>query len=58
MAFCWLLNGGLNERRYKISEKVMYNYDYIRPFLVTIFKGGNNKLWLKKCIIKIKKDTY
>ena len=41
MAFCWLLNGGLNEkRRYKISEKVVYNYDYIRPFLVTIFKGG------------------
>ena len=36
----------------------MYNYDYIRPFLVTIFKGVNNKLWLKKCIIKIKKDTY
>ena len=24
----------------------MYNYDYIRPFVVTIFKGVNNKLWL------------
>ena len=41
MAFCWLLNGGLNEKRLnKISEKVMYNYNYIYSFLVTIFKGG------------------
>ena len=46
MAFCWILNGGLNEkRRYKISKKIVYNYDYIYSFLVTS-KGGNDKLWL------------
>jgi hypothetical protein len=47
MSFFMLKFGGLNaKRRYKISEKIMYNYDYIYSFVVTIFKGGDYKLWL------------